>query len=82
MGTGNFSVTNSAPWTASIEFTGTYAGTSPDLLTVTALNPPAGDLTFTISFANATLLSWLRSQAVITVPLQVWINVLNGRRCR
>lgn len=77
LGTGNFSVKNSAAWTASIEFTGIYAGTSPALLTVTPLNPPAGDLTFTIAFANVTLLAWLRSQATITVPLQVWINVLN-----
>jgi hypothetical protein len=73
-GAGNVLVTDGGPGEALIEFTGDLKGTAVDNLVVVALDPPPGDMTFTLALDAEPLHSWLRSQRAVTLPLEVWIT--------
>lgn len=73
IGAPNVTVTNPQAFTARIEFVRDLAGTAQGLLAVEALNPPAGDVTFTLSFTRAELFAYLRRRETATLPLEVWL---------
>lgn len=67
-------VTNVAFQLFHIEWTGRdFEGQGQTLLTVEALNPPPGDLTFTIDLSRAELAAALARAAEVTLPLEVRI---------
>ncbi len=68
----NFTVTNPAPFTAHIEFDGDLAGVPGiALLEVLPLDPPPGDLTFTLALDRGALLARLRAEPLLILPLEV-----------
>jgi hypothetical protein len=75
LGVGNFKVTNPRPFVANIEFIGDFEGTAATELTVQALNPPLGDLTFTVALDRAEMAIMLRRLGTVTLPLEVRIEV-------
>ncbi len=75
IGAGNVKVTESVNFTANIEFTGELEGTDIELMTVAALNPPPGDLTFTLALDRAELEVILRRVPSVTLPLEVRLVV-------
>ena len=68
---GNFATTLAADFTIDIEFIGEFKGESHDLLEVVAVEPPPGDLTFSLPLNRAALLSWLRNAPTVTLPFEV-----------
>ena len=76
-GAGNFSVTDGQAGQALIEFQGDFAGAPFDPLTVTALNPPLGNLTFTLTLDRYEMLSRLRLVPAVQLPIEVRLTVTN-----
>ena len=59
---GTFKVTNPENNVAHVEFTGSYAGNTFDLLVIEAVSAPEGDVTCTLSLRNGRLYRWLQAQ--------------------
>lgn len=76
-GTGNIKVSNTRPYTANIEFVGKLKGTPQVVLTVQAMNPPPGDLTFSLALDRDELAASLRRVPSVTLPLEVRLWVKN-----
>lgn len=70
----NVSVLEVAGFTAHVEFTGELGGQALALLEVEPLNPPPGDVTFTLALDRDALLARLRSAPSVTLPLEVRIT--------
>ncbi len=71
----NFKVTEGINFSATIEFINDLAGASQPLMTIEALSPPPGDLTFTLALDRAELETILRRVESVTLPLQVWLTL-------
>lgn len=78
IGVDQFTATLVKDYTIDIEFVGDFAGVAQELLTVTAVEPPPGDLTFSLPLNRAALLVWLRAQELVTLPLEVRLEVTEG----
>lgn len=76
-GEGNFSVSNPQDNLVVVEFTGDFAAMPMDLLTTEVKTAPAGDWSFTLSFANAAAYRALRSVAEDEFQLEVDAMVAN-----
>jgi len=73
-----FTVTNPLPNTAYITFAGTAAGEAVALLGVTVVSAPPADPALTLKFDRAELAVLLQHQNPATLPLEVWIETLDG----
>ena len=73
LGANCFKVTLPLSNKPAIEFIGDYAGLSQDLLIAQVEQAPAGDLTFTLALDRAELAAMLRTEASVTLPLEIRI---------
>ncbi len=71
----NFKVTAGENFAATIEFINDLAESAQPLMTIEALNPPPGDLTFTLDFGEAPMLVRLQRAGAVTLPLEVRIEI-------
>ena len=73
-----FLVTNPKSNTADIEFAGTMAGETQDLLTVVVPESPQGDLTFDLDLNTQGMLAGLRGDFEVTHPLTCEVGINYG----
>ena len=73
-GANNFTVTLPLSNRPTIEFKGDYASLAMDLLVAQVQQAPAADNAFTLTLDRAELASMLRSQASVTLPLEVRVS--------
>lgn len=79
LGAGNVKVSNSAPFTARIEYIGALAGATQPVLEVIPVNVPPGDLTFTVALDKEELATLLMVQERVILPLEVRIFPVVGK---
>ncbi len=72
---GFFEVTNPAPNVGHIKFLGEMAGIDQDLLTITTVDAPPGDLAFTLDLAPAAVAAILRDPTLTEEEIELWLEI-------
>lgn len=77
LGQGNVKVTDAADFTVHIEFIGDLAGAAQEALGVAIIDPPLGDVSFTIALDRWELLTLLKRKPTVALPLELRLDTVD-----